>query len=66
MRGHATVGRVTTRLGTLIITAGIVLIVLRAVNWVNSEAADIVSTLAIVIGALVVAIDGDNADHGVN
>ncbi|MCU1497255.1 MAG: hypothetical protein JWM47_1208 [Acidimicrobiales bacterium] len=53
----------TTRLGILIITAGIVLIVARAVNWVDTEAADIVSTLAIVLGALVVAIDGDSADQ---
>lgn len=56
---------VTTRLGFAIIAAGIVLIVLRAVNWVDSEGADIASTLAIVVGALAVAIDGEKADHPV-
>ena len=45
--------------------AGIVLIILRAVNWVDAEGADIASTLAIVFGALAVAIDGEAADHKV-
>ena len=54
---------VTTRIGLAIIAAGIGLIVLRAVNWVDSESADIVSTLLIVVGALAVAIDGESADR---
>ncbi|QXC63175.1 hypothetical protein KSP35_10530 [Aquihabitans sp. G128] len=53
----------TTRLGLSIIVMGVVLILLRAVNWVDSEAADIVSTLLIVVGALAVAIDGESADR---
>ncbi len=53
----------TTRLGFVIIFAGIVLIILRAANWIDAEWADIASTLAIVIGALAVAIDGEAADH---
>ncbi len=53
---------VTTRIGTLIIVAGVLLIAARAVGWVDSEAADIAATLAIVVGALAVAIDGENAD----
>ena len=42
------------------------MLVARAVNWVDSEMADIASTLAIVVGALCVAIDGEDADRGVN
>ena len=52
----------TTRLGLAIIVVGIVLLVLRAINWVDSETADIASVLAIVFGALAVAIDGEAAD----
>lgn len=59
--GHA--GRMTTKIGFAIILAGVVLICLRAVNWVDSEMADIVSVLAIVVGALAVAIDGEAADQ---
>jgi len=58
--GHT--GGVTTRIGFAIILAGVVLIVLRALNMVDSELADIVSVLAIVVGALAVAIDGEEAD----
>jgi drug/metabolite transporter (DMT)-like permease len=54
---------VTTKIGFSIIFAGVVLICLRAANWVDSEMADIVSVLAIVVGALVVAIDGEEADQ---
>jgi hypothetical protein len=50
---------VTTRLGFSIIVAGIVLLVLRVIGTVDTELADILSVLAIVIGALGVAIDGD-------
>ncbi|HEX2577940.1 MAG TPA: hypothetical protein VHK88_16445 [Aquihabitans sp.] len=53
----------TTRLGIAIILAGVVLLVLRAVNWVDSEVADIASVLAVVFGALAVAVDGEAADR---
>ncbi|MCU1372385.1 MAG: hypothetical protein JWO77_3579 [Ilumatobacteraceae bacterium] len=53
----------TTKIGFSIIIAGVVLIGLRAANWVDSEMADIVSVLAIVVGALAVAIDGEEADQ---
>ena len=58
--GHA--GGVTTRIGFAIIAAGVALLCLRAFNWVDSELADILSVLAIVVGALAVAIDGEAAD----
>lgn len=54
---------VTTRIGALIIAAGVALIAARIMNWVNTEAADIAATLAIVVGALAVAIDGEVADR---
>ncbi len=54
---------VTTRIGLFIILAGVALIVARAVGWVDSEAADIAATLAIVVGALAIAIDGESADR---
>lgn len=38
------------------------LLVARAVNWVDSEAADIAAVLAVVVGALAVAVDGEAAD----
>lgn len=60
LRHHA--GRVTTRIGALIILAGVLLIVARALNWVDSEAADIAATLGIVVGALAIAVDGESAD----
>lgn len=53
----------TTRIGFAIILAGVVLICLRAANWVDSEMADIASVLAIVVGAVAVAIDGEEADQ---
>lgn len=53
----------TTRLGFAIILAGVALILLRAINWVDSELADIASVLAIVMGALAVAVDGEAADR---
>jgi len=59
--GHA--GGMTTRIGFAIILAGVVLICLRAANWVDSEMADIASVLAIVVGAVAVAIDGEEADQ---
>lgn len=54
--------QVTTRIGAFIILAGVALIVARALNWVDSEAADIAATLGIVVGAVAIAIDGENAD----
>lgn len=53
----------TTKIGFAIILAGVILIGLRAANWVDSEMADIASVLAIVVGALAVAIDGEEADQ---
>lgn len=46
----------TTRVGFAIIVFGVLLLIARAVNWVDTESADIASTLAIVVGALAVAI----------
>ena len=54
---------VTTRLGFAIIGIGILLLIVRAINWVDSETADILATLAIVVGALAVAVDGESADR---
>ena len=59
-RGHT--GGVATRIGFAIILAGVALIIVRAVNWVDTELADIASVLLIVVGALAVAIDGEEAD----
>ncbi len=53
----------TTRLGFAIIAAGALLLALRAVGVVDTEAADIGSVLLIVVGAIAVAIDGEAADH---
>lgn len=53
----------TTRLGFAIILAGVALMVLRAISWVDTELADIASVLAIVVGALAVAVDGEVADR---
>lgn len=52
----------TTRVGFAIILLGVALLVARALNWVDSESADIVSTLAIVSGALAVAIAAETPD----
>ena len=49
----------TTRLGFAVIGFGIVLLVLRAVGVVDSEVADIAATMALVGGALSVAIAGE-------
>lgn len=60
---HVRVGRhtgpVTTRLGFAVIALGIVLLVLRGVGLVDSEVADIAATMALVGGALSVAIAGE-------
>lgn len=62
--GHA--GGVTTRIGFAIIAAGVVLVVLRWVGVLDTELADIASVMAIVMGALAVAIDGEEADQKAN
>ena len=62
--GHA--GGVTTKIGFVIMFGGVVLLFMRALNWVDAEAADIVSVLLIVVGALAVAIDGEEADESTN
>ncbi len=48
-----------TRIGFLIIGFGLALIVVRVVDWVDTESADILSVLLIVVGALMVAVDGE-------
>ena len=62
--GHA--GGVTTKIGFSIIILGFVLLFARALNWIDAEAADIASVLMIVVGALAVAIDGEEADESTN
>ena len=54
--------RVTTKLGIAIVATGIVLLALRAAGVVDTEVADIASVIAIVLGALAIAIDGEAAD----
>lgn len=56
-------GPVTTRIGFAIIFVGLVLIVLRWIGVLNTEVADIASVMSIVLGALAVAIDGEEADQ---
>ena len=53
----------TTRIGFAIIGSGVVLIILRSIGVLNTELADMASVLAIVVGALAVAIDGEEADR---
>ncbi|MCU1354607.1 MAG: hypothetical protein JWM89_25 [Acidimicrobiales bacterium] len=62
-RGQGHAGEVTTRLGVSIIAAGIALLVLRATGVIDNELADIASVIAIVLGALAIAIDGEAADR---
>ncbi len=52
----------TTRIGIAIIVAGVVLLVLRATGVIDREVVDIAAVFAIVVGALAVAIDGEEAD----
>ncbi|MCU1487997.1 MAG: hypothetical protein JWN67_4743 [Actinomycetia bacterium] len=54
----------TTRLGGLLILTGIAVLAVRALGVVNGEQWDIGAVLAIVLGALGVAIDGEAADRG--
>lgn len=48
-----------TRLGYAIILAGSVLLLLRGLEVVDAESADILAVLAIVAGALAVAVDAE-------
>jgi hypothetical protein len=50
---------VTTRLGTAIIVASVILLVLRATGTIDNELFDIVSVLGMVVGALAIAVDGE-------
>lgn len=59
--GHA--GRVTTRAGICIVAFGIAILFVRAIGWVDTEVLDIASVLAIVVGALAIAVDGETADQ---
>jgi hypothetical protein len=59
--GHA--GRVTTRAGISIVALGVAILLVRAVGWVDTEVLDIASVLAIVVGALAIAVDGETADQ---
>jgi hypothetical protein len=56
-------GGFTTKVGFAIIAMGVLLVMARAAGWVDTEVADIASVLAIVVGALAVAIDGEEADE---
>lgn len=53
----------TTRAGICIVAVGVTVLVVRAVGWVDAETLDIASVLAIVVGALAIAIDGESADQ---
>lgn len=53
----------TTRIGFAIIGAGVALLVMRWLRVLDTELADIASVMAIVLGALAVAIDGEEADQ---
>lgn len=53
----------TTRIGFAIIGAGVALVVMRWLGVLDTELADIASVMAIVLGALTVAIDGEEADQ---
>lgn len=55
-------GLVTTRIGLAIMAVGVVLILLRWSGVIDVESADIASVMAVVLGALAVAIDGEAAD----
>lgn len=48
-----------TRIGVLLIVFGICLLVVHAVGWTDGDAYDLGGILALVVGALGVASDGD-------
>lgn len=54
---------VTTRVGVSIVIAGAILLLLRATDLVGGDLFDIVSVLAIVVGALGIAIDGEPSNQ---
>lgn len=51
-----------TRIGAAVILAGICLLLIHAVGWVDGDAYDLGGVLAIVVGALGVAVDGEEVD----
>ncbi len=51
-----------TRIGAAVILAGVCLLVIHAVGWTNGDAYDLGGVLALVIGALGVAVDGEEVD----
>jgi hypothetical protein len=50
-----------TRIGAALILAGICMVI-HAVGWTNGDAYDLGGVLALVIGALGVAVDGEEVD----
>ncbi len=53
----------TTRIGAVLIIGGICMLVIQAVGWTNGDAYDLGGVLAIVVGALGVAVDGEGTDN---
>lgn len=51
-----------TRIGAALILAGVCLLVIHAVGWTNGDAYDLGGVLALVMGALGVAVDGEEVD----
>ena len=51
-----------TRIGALLILVGICLLVVHAVGWVDGDFYDLGGVMAIVGGALGIAVDGEEAD----
>lgn len=51
-----------TRIGAALILAGICLLVIHAVGWTDGDAYDLGGVLVLVLGALGVAVDGEEAD----
>lgn len=51
-----------TRAGFAIIALGAVLFVLRAVGVIDSEVVDVVVVIAVVVGAIAIAIDAERGD----
>ncbi len=51
------------RIGALLILAGICVLVVHAVGWTDGDAYDLGGVLAIVGGALGMAVDGEEADE---
>lgn len=51
-----------TRIGAALILIGIGLLVIHAMGWTNGDAYDLGGVLAMVVGALGIAVDGEEAD----